>query len=321
MTEFDEFVGIDVGKEMLVVHILGTGETTTWGNDANGIAALCARLAIAGTRARIVFEATGGYEAALWEALDGWKAKGAPFVAGQISARNALNFARARGQLYKTDRVDARRLAEYARHFPHEGRAHPGAGCARLSALVMRRAALVETRKAAMTRQKQSRLPELACLEARIIAFVTREIAKLEAAIQATIAADEAFSAKARLLRSIPGVGSVLTALLLARMPELGTISDKQAAALVGVAPMANDSGKRQGYRQIRGGRREIRCVLFQAALSASQCNSAIQPFARRLKAAGKAHKQVMTAVARKLIVIANCVLARGYPWQEHAPA
>lgn len=130
---------------------------------------------------------------------------------------------------------------------PQEGHAHPRAGCARLSALVMRRAALVEPRKAAMTRQKQSRLPELACLEARIIAFVTREIAKLEATIQATIAAEEAFSVKARLLRSIPSVGSVLTALLLARMPELGLISDKQAAALVGVAPMANDSGKRQG--------------------------------------------------------------------------
>lgn len=157
---------------------------------------------------------------------------------------------------------------------PQEGHAHPRAGCARLSALVMRRAALAEPRKAAMTRQKQSRLPELACLEARIIAFVTREIAKLEATIQATIAAEEAFSLKARLLLSIPSVGSVLTALLLARMPELGPISDKQAAALVGVAPMANDSGKRQAYRQVRGGgRREIRCVLFQAALSVSKCN------------------------------------------------
>jgi transposase len=311
MPDFIGFVGIDVGKSELVAHVLPVGQDARFANTPAGIARLFGWLGGLEGPVSVVFEATGGYEHALWQAL-----AGAGIWARQLCPRRARHFARARGRLAKTDRADAVTLAEYAAHFPGEGRAWPGPRVAALSALVLRRQSLVELRKAVLTRRGRSGLAELERLDRRLERQLDRQIAAVEALIAATIARDGVLAAKASLLRSVPGIGPVLTSCLLARMPELGGIAAGEAAAMAGVAPLARDSGAHQGKRRISGGRREVRRVLFQAALCACRHNPVIAAFAARLKAAGKAHKQVVIAAARKLLLIANAVLRRGTPWQ-----
>ena len=313
MADFVEFVGIDVGKAELVVHFHRSGVGARFANGPAGIAALLVRLGeldgLDGPVA-VVFEATGGLEHALWRTL-----AGAGLDARQLCPRRVRRFAQARGRLHKTDPSDARTLAEYAAHFPGEGRAWPGAAISRLGALVLRRRALVEARKAVLTRLPRTGIAELRRLDLQLRRLLDAQIAALEALIVRTIAAEDELAARAALLRSVPGIGPVLTACLLARMPELGHARDGEVAALAGLAPMADDTGERRGCRRIAGGRREVREVLFQAALAAGRYNPVIAPFAARLKAKGKKHKVVVIAAARKLLVLANTVLKRGTPW------
>jgi transposase len=313
MPDFGGFVGIDVGKAELVVHVLPAGEDARFANTPAGIARLLGRLAGLAGPVAVVFEATGGYEHALWRALAG---SGAGIAARQLCPRRVRHFARARGRLHKTDRSDAVTLAEYAAHFPGEGRDWPGPLVSTLSALFMRRRALVELRKAAVVRQGRSALAMLRRQDRTLERVYDRQIAAVEALVAQTIAGDAVLAAKAALLRSIPGYGPVLTTCVLARLPELGTVAGGEAASMVGVAPMAQDSGGWHGQRSIAGGRREVRTVLFQAALCAERCNPEIAAFAARLRARGKPHKQVVIASARKLLLIANAVLKRGTPWQ-----
>jgi transposase len=313
MPDFGAFVGIDVGKAELVAHILPAGEDTRFANTPAGIARLIGRVAGLPGPVAVVFEATGGYEHALWRALAG---SGGGIAARQLCPRRVRHFARARGRLHKTDRSDAVTLAEYAAHFPGEGRTWPGPVVATLSALFLRRRTLVEARKAAMVRQGRCALATLRRFDRTLERVYDRQIAAIEALVAQTIARDAVLAAKAALLRSIPGVGPVLTACLLGRMPELGAVTAGEAASMIGVAPMAQDSGGRHGHRAVAGGRREVRTVLFQAALCAERCNPEIARFAARLRARGKPHKQVVIASARKLLLLANAVLKRGTPWQ-----
>ena len=317
MPDFGEFVGIDVGKAELFVHVQRTGEDLRFANSPTGIGQLITRLsALGGSAPRpvaVVFEATGGVEHALWRALEA--AAGLGLVVRQLCPRRVRHFAKARGPLAKTDRLDAATLAAFAAHFPGEGRAWPGATIAGLGALVLRRQALVQVRKGLVVRQDRAATPLLAQLDAELVRVLDAQIRRLETVIAQEIAAEAALAAKAELLRSIPGIGPVVTAGLLARMPELGAASDRQVAAMAGLAPVARDSGTLRGRRRIDGGRAELRAVLFQAAMAAIRANPAIAAFAARLKAAGKAHKQVVIAAARKLLVQANAVLKRGTPW------
>lgn len=299
--------GIDVGKNELFVHCTKRGETRLFANDAHGWQALATWLA---HRPSVALEATGGYEAGIWEYLHE-----AGFTIRQVNPLRVRRFAEAHGVIAKTDRGDARAIAAFAMALPESGRIWPGAARHRLARLVTARRQLVETKKHLLCQERRLKDDDLIALSAEQRRLLEDQIARLDAMIETAQQADEDMTRDAQLLRSIPGIGPVMAATILARMPELGTLGPAQAAALVGVAPFARDSGAFTGKRFIRGGRKEIRTVLYQAALSASRFNPPLKAFAQRLKEAGKPHKIVITAVARKLIILANAVLKRQSPW------
>lgn len=156
-------------------------------------------------------------------------------------------------------------------------------------------------------------------MDAELKGLLDRQIAELEVRIEQTMASDDTLAATAGILRSVPGIGPVASTMLIAEMPELGQLSGEQAAALAGLAPIAHDSGAMRGKRAIGGGRRQLRHVMFQAALVASHHNPILKTFADRLRAAGKPHKVVVTAVARKLVTIANALCKSRLKWNDQA--
>lgn len=241
----------------------------------------------------------------------GWPAC-APDLPARVHA-----FARSLGRLAKTDRYDATTIAAYLASQPEAGRSLPQENIRQISALTTKRRQLLEMRKALLCQMKQARDPHVQELDQAHLGFVDGQIAALDTLIAALIAADPEMAMKSRLLRSIPGIGPVASATLLACMPELGDLAPKAAAALAGLAPFNRDSGTRQGKRFIRGGRGVVRNALYMAALAASRFNPDLKAFADRLKAKGKPAKQILTAVARKIIELANAVLRRKSPWIE----
>lgn len=308
-------VGIDVAKSELVVCFSDEPTPITVANDADGIAIICERVLAMPGSPRVVFEATGGYEYELWMALHD-----AGIDARQVSAYRVRRFAEGSGQAFKTDAADARILASYAAHFPGQGRVFVGKRLKSLSDLVMRRQAYVRARAAARTRAHRTREPALRRMDRDDDRVLTRRIQRLDTLIAQQVASDSYMAARMALLRSIPGIGPVLAAILLARSPDLGDLRRGQAGASIGVAPMAQDSGTMRGQRKTSGGKREVRHPLYQAAMSAMNHNPAIRPFAQRLIENGKPWKKVVTAAARKLIELANAVLKRNFPFQATAP-
>ena len=266
--------------------------------------------AAAAAGGRIVFESCGAYEHPLREAL---ARAGVP--AHRINPSRARALAHGLGVLAKTDKVDARvlrRLGEMAElpETPPEPE-----NLRRIRALRTRRHQLLAMRGDEMRRLGQARDAGIrACIDAHI-ADLTARIDETDRLLAEAIAADTALSAKAALLGTAPGVGPVLTATLLAEMPELGALSPRAAAALTGTAPLARESGLRTGRRRIAGGRKPVRDTLFMAALSAARANPDLKAFADRLRAKGKPHKQIMIAVARKLIVMLNAMIRDNRPF------
>ena len=259
--------------------------------------------------ARVVVEATGGYEDALLEACCD-----AGLWVCRINPRQARDFARATGELAKTDAIDARVLAHFAAVTKAEPKPLPDETARELDALLDRRRQLI-----GMRTMERNRLATAAGRVRRDVEshlrWLEAHIERVERELDERIRASPVWREKDDLLRGIPGVGPVLSRTLLAGVPELGTLSNRQAAALVGVAPMAADSGQWRGPRRIAGGRKTVRCVLYMAALTASRFNPALKAFADRLKAAGKRPKVILTAVARKLVVLANAILRSRKPW------
>ena len=224
-------------------------------------------------------------------------------------------YARSQGRMAKTDAGDAATIAAYMAANPAAGRCLPAANVLELSALAAKRRQLIEMRKALSCQGKQARHATVIALNVRLMALIEEQIATLMAGIAARIAADPDLAAKRDLLESIPGIGVASSLTLLAEMPELGSLRPGAAAALAGLAPFSRDSGTTSGKRFIRGGRAIVRNVLYMAAISASRHKASLKPFADRLKAAGKPGKQVLIAVARKLIELANEVLRRKTEW------
>jgi transposase len=228
-------------------------------------------------------------------------------------------FAASRGTRAKTDRIDAELIARFMAFRPDAGRSLPHEKLRRLRALTSKRGQLVENRKRLLIQIKaQCKLGTAGMFEdidTMLKGLLDRQIAELETQIDKTIASDEDLSATASILRSVPGIGPVASTMLIAEMPELGQLSSEQAAALAGLAPIAHDSGAMRGKRAIGGGRRLLRHVMFQTALVASHHNPDLKTFAARLRAAGKPHKVVTTAVARKLVTIVNALVKSGQPW------
>lgn len=259
----------------------------------------------------IALEPTGGYEWTVWEVLDG-----AGFDVRQVSAAHVRSFARATGALAKTDPIDARLIADFMAFRPQCGRKLPAENLRHINALSTKRRQLVELRKRLKCQILQHHDSELVDLDTELLNLLSLQIKALDDAIQIQIKANPQMKQQAKILRSIPGIGPVLCAVLIGEMPELGSISDKQIAALAGVAPINNDSGQAVGKRSIKGGRYNVRCLLYQAALVASTHNQHLKAFAKRLKENGKPHKVILIAVARKLLVIANTLVAKNQLWR-----
>jgi transposase len=302
------FVGIDVSKGHLDVACR-PGAAWRAANDDDGIAALAERLAGLAPAA-VVLEATGGYEAPAVAAL---AAAGLPVAV--INPRQARRFAEAVGRLAKTDRIDAATLARFAEAIRPEPRPLPDAEARALEAMLGRRRQLLGMLTMERNRLSTCRDPAVRADIEASIAWLEARVAAADAAPGAAIRDSPAWREKDDLLRGVPGIGPVTSRTLLAAMPELGTLTGKRAAALAGLAPMADDSGNRRGPRRIMGGRPEVRAVLYMAALAARRHNPALRAFAARLAAAGKKPKVILTAVARKLLVIANAVLRDRRPW------
>ncbi len=305
--------GIDVSKASL--DICAAGQTRRFANDGTSWRALGAWLRGLEV-SRVVMEATGRYHRKVHQCLHD---RG--FEVVLVNPLRARRFAEAMGHLAKTDRVDALMLAGLGTALGElEPVAPQEAFLNRLEDLLVARAKHVDART--MLRQVAGEVDgEGETVTRATIADLDDRIAGLDAAIEAVIASDPEQAERYRILTSIPGVGPVTAAALVCWMPELGSLDRRQAAALIGVAPFANDSGQHRGARHIRGGRRRPRDLLFMAATTAARFNADLTIVFERLKAAGKAHKVAIVAVMRKLIVLANTLLGEQRCWSPEAPA
>ena len=307
----EKFVGIDISKDALDVCIEPGAEILHVPYDHQGIETICQRLKTEAPTL-IVVEATGGLEMRLSSEL---AALGLNIAV--INPRQARDFARATGQLAKTDRVDAAVLAAFAQAIRPQARALKDIETRTLDDLVSRRRQLI-----AMRVQETLRLgtaaskPMQKSLNAHI-AWLDKRIAEIDTDLTQRLRQSDVWRTKDDLLRGIPGVGCVTTQTLLAKCPELGTLNRREIAALIGVAPLAHDSGKHRGKRFVWGGRAEVRAVLYMAAVSAIRCNAAIKAFADRLKLAGKPTKVVIVACMRKLLTIMNAMLKNNAQWEQ----
>jgi transposase len=304
----ETFVGIDASKDFLDVAIVPSKEVFRVPYDASGLRTLVKRLSSA-RPTLVVMEATGGLELGVWTALVKAKMKVAV-----VNPRQVRDFARADGQLAKTDRIDAMILGRFASRMRPEARALPSAEQQEFSATVARRRQLL-----AMISAEENRLLRTARpLQKRIASHVTwlrHELADVDRDLSNRIAGNTEWRRKEELMRGIPGVGPILSRTLLAELPELGTLNRKQVAALVGVAPLACDSGLHRGRRRVWGGRAQLRSALYMAALVASRRNAVFSAFYKRLLKTGKPKKLALTAVMRRLVVVINAMLQQNVAW------
>jgi len=303
------FVGIDVAKATLDIATRPDGERWSVPNDEAGISALVARLRPLAP-ALIVLEATGGFETATVAAV---ATAGLAVVVAK--PRQVRDFARATGQLAKTDVLDAQVLALFAERVRPEPRPLPDEAARGLDALLTRRRQLLEMRTA-----EQNRLGFAAAAVRRDITqhihWLERRLRDVDSDLEQVIRTSPLWRAKEDLLRTVPGVGPVVSRTLLGELPELGTLTHKQIAALVGVAPRARDSGTLRGKRMVWGGRAPVRAALYMGALVAARHNPVIRAFYARLRTAGKPAKVALVACMRKLLTILNAILRTGTPWR-----
>jgi transposase len=308
-TIVEKFVGIDVSKSTLDVCIEPSVQALHVAYDEAGIRQVVSRLKeLAPTL--IVMEATGGLEVRIATELAG---KGLPVAV--INPRQARDFAKATGQLAKTDQVDAAVLAAFAKAIRPQARPLKDADTRALDDMVGRRRQLIDMRVQETLRLGTAASKPLQKSLKQHIAWLDKRIAAADSDLSKRLRGSDAWRAKDDLLRGIPGVGAVTTLTMLAKCPELGTLNRREIAALTGVAPLANDSGKHRGKRFIWGGRADVRAVLYMAAVSAIRCNDTIKTFAERLKKAGKPPKVVIVACMRKLLIIMNSMLKNNTPW------
>ena len=305
------FVGIDVAKDRLDVHVQPSGEAFAVARDGEGVARLTERLA-ALKPALVVSEATGGFEQVVAGSL---AAAGLPIVV--VNPRQIRDFARALGKLAKTDRIDAEIIALFAERVRPELRALPDAQARLLGELVARRRQLIEMMTAEGNRARQVETRRVKKRIDRHRDVLQAELSEIEAELDETIRGTPIWRDKDDLLKSVPGVGDALARTLIADLPELGQLDRKKIAALVGVAPFNRDSGTLRGKRTVWGGRAAIRATLYMAALVASRRNPVIAAFYKRLLAAGKAKKLALTACMRKLLTILNAIVRDQKPWQN----
>jgi transposase len=305
------FVGVDVSKDRLDVHVRPRDEAFAVARDAQGLEELAGRLGGLGPQL-VVLEATGGFEVTVAAAL-----AAARLPVAVVNPRQIRDFARATGKLAKTDALDALAIARFAEAVRPEPRPLKDDEARALSELVARRRQIVEMMVAERNRRRQLTSQRLIKSVDRLLLALQKELSDLEQELDDTIRGTPAWREAEDLLTSVPGVGPAVARTLLAELPELEHLDRKRIAALVGVAPLNRDSGTLRGRRTIWGGRPQVRRTLYMAALVASRHNPALADFYRRLVQAGKAKKAALTAVMRKLLTILNAILRDKTPWQN----
>ncbi len=308
MTSTQVFVGIDISKAQVDLALRPEGQFSAPHNEA-GYAQVLERLnAVPPTL--VALEATGGLEIPLTGVL---AAAGVPVVV--VNPRQVRDFAKATGRLAKTDALDAQTLAHFAEVMRPEPRPLPDEQTQALAAIVARRRQLVEMLTAEQNRLGTARNPVRKSLRTHST-WLERELSHTDRGLAQAIRESPVWREKEALLRSTPGVGPVVTTTRLATLPELGTLTGKQIAALVGVAPLNRDSGTLRGKRTVWGGRAQIRAVRYMAALVAVRFNPVIRAFSQRLQAAGKAKKVVLTACMRKRRIVLNAMRKHRTLWR-----
>lgn len=304
------YVGIDVAKDKLDIHIKPSGESFTLARDNPGLDQLIARLK-ALTPSLVVLEATGGFEIAVSAALAG---AALPLVV--VNPRQIRDFARATGRLAKTDRLDAEIIALFAERIRPEPRPLPDEAARRLAELVARRRQILDMITAETNRRGQAQHKRVQKRLDAHLAWLHKELSAIDSDLDHAVRTTPLWREKEDLLTSVPGVGPATARSLLAEVPELGEIGPRQIAALVGVAPMSRDSGTQKGKRRIRGGRSDVRSTLYMAALVAAQHNPVLKRFYARLVGAGKPKKVALVACMHKLLTILNAILRDRQPWK-----
>ena len=307
------YIGIDVSKATLDVAILPTGEHFVVSNDEAGIDELLGKKLLAEVSdALVLLEASGGFERPVVAAL---AASGvALFV---VNPRQARDFAKATGQLAKTDRLDAFVLAHFAQAIRPAPRAIPDAEAREFQEILARRRQIIQMMTAEKNRLGASTSKAVCGRIEAHIRWLEKELSHTDRDLDETIENSPTLKENEALLRSVPGMGPVLCRTLLAELPELGSLSPRELSALVGVAPLNRDSGTLRGRRTVWGGRARVREALYMGALIASRFNPAIKEFYERLVEAGKPKKVALVACMRKLLIILNALMRERSPWRS----
>ena len=307
------FVGVDVGKFQMDVARSGAEDVWVLSNDEAGIEELVARLREA-VPELVVMEATGGFEMPAAAAL---AAADIPVVIA--NPRHCRSFAKSTGQLAKTDTIDARGLALFAERVRPQVREFPSEEARALEALVSRRRQIIDMITAERNRLGFAQKPVQKGIQ-KHIKWLERQLSDINSDLDTTIRKSAIWAAKSDLLQTVPGVGPNLSRVLIAELPELGQLSHRQIAALVGVAPYSRDSGVFRGKRMIWGGRAPVRSALYLSVWSAAKWNPVIRVFYDRLRSKGKPAKVAQVACMRKLITILNAMVRDGREWDPSIP-
>jgi len=303
------FVGIDVAKDHLDVHLRPSGEAFSLPHNADPFEELVTRL-VGLAPELIVLEATGGFEAAVAAAL-----ASAGLRLAIVNPRQVRAFARAIGRLAKTDRLDAEVIALFAERVRPEARAIPSTQVRALADLVARRRQIIDMITAESNRQRPTHDPRLQKSLERHLAWLQHELREIDRDLDGTVRGTPAWRETEDLLASVPGIGPITARTLIAELPELGLLDRRRIAALAGVAPINRDSGSMRGRRMIMGGRTTVRNALFMATVSATRWNPIIRVFYQRLTQAGRPAKVARVACMRKLLTILNAVLRDRRAW------
>ena len=309
----NDTIGVDISKDHLDAYRMRDGASRRFANDRTGHQAFIGWVGQSGSR--IVYEPTGPYHRALERRL-----ADAGFALVKVNPRQARRFAEATGKLAKTDRLDAAMLARMGALLDLEARPVRSPILNDLKDLHMARQALVKSRTAAKNRAKNLTLTILKRHNGEQLRQIERQIAAIETEIMAIIKADPDLARRFAILVSIPGVSAITGFALLIELPELGTLENGQAASLAGLAPVARQSGNWTGRAFIRGGRANVRQALYMPALVAIRFNPDLKAKYEQLKAAGKASKVAITAVMRKLVILANTLIRDGRIWTPSRP-
>jgi transposase len=304
------YVGVDVSKDRLDVHILPQGEAFAVARDGKGLAELVERVQALGPE-RIAVEATGGFETVVAAAL-----AGASLPVVVVNPAQVRHFAQALGRRAKTDPIDAQMIARFVEATKPEVRELPDEATRLLADLVARRRQIIEMIVAERNREKRVAVKRIKKSIVRLIAALEKELAEIDAEIDAGVRGSPAWREKEDLLASVPGVGPITARTLIAELPELGTLDGKRIASLAGLAPFTRQSGQWKGKAMIGGGRATVRSALFLAALTAARHNPALKAFRERKAAQGKPKMVALIAVARKLLTILNAILRYKRPWR-----